>query len=203
MGRDRVLRAGRGAASRSAAAVLTNALLKRATRPATASPGRALFASPRQRVPDLAARGLRTRVRAPAEGGVRGRGAARRRLRAAGEGPSRREKEEGPRRLAGVGDRGMTAGPGRRGVAHCVRARVRPRTHPQPFGRGWVRGLRPVAAARQQDWGSGPRSGGDNGVRKVTPAGAGSRPVRAGGHAQSAEHKAGASDIVWSWLVSH
>lgn len=66
-----------------------------------------------------------------------------------------------------------------------------------------MRGLRPVAAARQQDGGSGPRSGGDNGVRKVTPAGAGSRPVRAGGHAQSAEHKAGASDIVWSWLVSH
>lgn len=43
-----------------------------------------------------------------------------------------------------------------------------------------MRGLRPVAAARQQDGGSGPRSGGDNGVRKVTPAGAGSRPVRAG-----------------------
>lgn len=94
-------RAGPGAASRSTAAVLTNALLRRATQPATASPGRVLFASPRQRVPDLAARGLRTRVRAPAEGGVRGRGAARRRLRAAGEGPSRREKEEGPRRLAG------------------------------------------------------------------------------------------------------
>lgn len=161
---------------------MTNALLRRATGPASTSPGRALFASPRQRVPDLAARGLRTRVRAPAEGGVRGRGAARRRLRAAGEGPSSREKEEGPRRAARVGDRGMTVGPGRRGVAHCVRARVRPRTHPQPLGREWVRGLRPVAAAHQQDGGSGPRSGGDNGVKKVTPAGAGSRRVRAAAH---------------------
>lgn len=34
--------------------------------------GRAVFAGPRQRAPDLAARGLRTRVRAPAEGGCGG-----------------------------------------------------------------------------------------------------------------------------------
>lgn len=180
---------------------MSNALLRTATRPASASPGRALFASPRQRVPDLAARGLRTRVREPAEGGVRGRGAARRRLRAAGEGPSSREKEEGPRRAAGVGDRGMTAGPGWRGVAHCVRATVRPRTHPQPLGREWVRGLLPVAAARQQDGGSGPRSGGDNGVRKVTPAGAGSRPVRAGTRSPRSRRQARLILCGVGWLV--
>lgn len=56
-------------------------------------------------------------------------------------------------RAAAVGGRGMTAGPGRHGAAHCVGVRVRPRTHPQPPVREWVRGSRPVAAARRQDGG--------------------------------------------------
>lgn len=181
---------------------MTDALLRRAARPASASPGRALFPSPAPASPGPGRTGpADSGEGAGGRGGVRGRGAARWRLRAAGEGPSRREKEEGPRRPARVGDRGMTAGPGRRGVAHCVRARVRPRTHPRPLGRGWVRGLRPGAAARQRDWGSGPRSGGDNGVRKVTPAGAGSRPVRAGTRSPRSRRQARLILCGVGWLV--
>lgn len=157
VGHDRAFRAGSGRAGLSR--TLGRGVDRRPPeeshpgRLSLASPGRALFAGPRQRAPDLAARGLRTRVRTPEERGVRGRGAAPRRLRAAGEGPSCGEKEEGPRLAAGVSGRGMSAGPGRRGAAHCVRARVRPRTHPQPPKREGVRGSHPVAAARRQDGG--------------------------------------------------
>lgn len=64
-----------------------------------------------------------------------------------------------------------------------------------------MRGLLPVAAARQQDGGSGPRSGGDNGVRKVTPAGAGSRPVRAGTRSPRSRRQARLILCGVGWLV--
>lgn len=115
--------------------------------------GRAVFAGPRQRAPDLAARGLRTRVRAPAEGGcgggerrggacaLRGRGRAvgGERGRAAAGGRGRRQGDDRGSRAARSGSlcRGESP-PADTPTASCagVGAGIAPCRRCSPAGRG-------------------------------------------------------------------